>query len=828
MFTKRVFIVLGVCLTIVSCSGEQEQTDGSVSNDNLLDDISTGESSAQQCDVALGLYSNTVKVDMQPCMTCHVTTGIAASTQLILNETDSLSLSGISFYQKQFGSQALLDKTIGLPSHVGGAVFVDASSQQYSNLNSLLMSLDACNDVVPTVPTVPVVPVVPVVPAPDNSLSITRGEALWVSLSCASCHGDIGDGIPQGSTVIPSLSRTNVVQVTADTMPFGNVAACDLTCSEDIVAYLRFVNSIEVPVDNGGSTPIDNTPVVFTEKQLLKQLYKASMNLLSRVPDQRWIDSIKNQQQAGLRTSVDEMLNDSSFYARLREIYTPLLVSPDRDPPNAYATMFNGDMKWFEEYSGDTSTYARNQIRLSTKQEPLRLIEYVVKNDKPFTEILTADYALLNYYSARALNQLSNVQFQTLTNPENATFPYSVDEYKRVDISSVPLAGVLTSNQFMQKYPTTSTNVNRHRAYNVYKIFLDTDIFEISGSRVTTDDLNVSNPTLNNPSCTGCHNVLDPVSSSFRHWQRGTERRADYTRARWNQNGILVPGLNGQIMPDNEPAPLQWLANEMAMDKRFSVATVKTFFTEITGYSLLIKPNDTASALDINRYDSQQNFIRTLADDFISSAYNLKFLIAELIKSDFFYGSDFNGGSSQLLPVDRLKRKILTTTGVDSFSSSRNLLNRNVYQGKQTSGIMSLIQRYSASYISCLSVAPDMAKVQSLRVLLPEYDLSATPFDANGLDNVAVHLQIKQNIKNLMWVLWGDYVEVDDPELLTIYEIYINLLSVGLTDADRNISNTCDAVAADGSVIRADDDYQIRAWIGIVNLMIDDFRFLYE
>jgi len=165
---------------------------------------------------------------------------------------------------------------------------------------------------------------------------------------------------------------------------------------------------------------------------------------------------------------------------------------------------------------------------------------------------------------------------------------------------------------------------------------------------------------------------------------------------------------------------------------------------------------------------------------------------------------------------------------VGSFTSSTSLLNDNVYQGVQTSGIMSLIQRYSASQISCRTVAPDMAKLPADKVLLPEYDLTATPYDDNGVENAAVHLQIKQNIKRLMWVLWGESVAVNDAQLLVMYINYINLLKAGLTDAAVNVSTVCDAVAPDGSVIRADADYQIHAWIGMVNLMMDDFRFLYE
>jgi len=178
------------------------------------------------------------------------------------------------------------------------------------------MSLENCN-------LSEAVPVDGSVPTPEDALSIDLGGSLWNSLACDVCHGTIGDGVPQGSSIITSLSRTNVEQVIVDTMPLGNISACDATCATDIVNYLRSINSIEVPVDTGGSGPVD-TPIIFTEKQLLKQLYKASMNLLSRVPDQRWVDLVKAQQQVGLELSVNEMLDDGSFYFRLREIYAPL------------------------------------------------------------------------------------------------------------------------------------------------------------------------------------------------------------------------------------------------------------------------------------------------------------------------------------------------------------------------------------------------------------------------------------------------------------------------------------------------------------------------
>ncbi len=177
---------------------------------------------------------------------------------------------------------------------------------------------------------------------------------------------------------------------------------------------------------------------------------------------------------------------------------------------------------------------------------PVELIAYVVENDKPYTEILTADYTMVTPLTADTLNaQLEDPweqavvyngeytefhkefrpakNFGTFNSPPGAEvcipiqggdcYPSSWEPFEW------PHAGVLNTMAFLQRYPTTETNRNRARARWTYKFFLGLDV-EASAAR-TTDAAALAdknNPTLLNPACTVCHQTLDPVAGAFQNY----------------------------------------------------------------------------------------------------------------------------------------------------------------------------------------------------------------------------------------------------------------------------------------------------------------------
>ncbi len=547
---------------------------------------------------------------------------------------------------------------------------------------------------------------------------IALGSALWVERECSGCHIGQGDEVADYQ-VKSALLDDSFVDVTVATMPSSSPQACDESCALAIQAWLQTIYPLTEEQD---TIEIDVPSAAPTEAELLKSLHKVSLSLSYQLPTQEWINLVKDEGEAGLETATRQILNSDKFYWRIRDIYSPVLQGVDI-PSNDYAGAIGGRAAWYNELVGGEYLHLAGSTRWAIwdaiNNEPSRLVEYVIRNDLPFTEILTADYTLVNYFSARAYNVLDQVSFTETTSPTIEIFPYDANEYIKAYLP-IPTAGILTSSVFVTLYPTTSGNVNRHRAYNVFKLFLDTDILDIPGSRVEADDITVQNPTLENPTCTGCHNVMDPVASAFRHWQGGEYRQANWAHTGWNQESILPPGFAGIEMPEGHEAPMQWLAQQITQDPRFALSTVKTFFSEITGHPLHPEPVESDSAYTKALYEYQQNQLQILADRFIDSGYLVKDLIVDLVLSDYFKNEQYLGGTSRLINKTQLTRKAQAVFNINGFGTSHGLIN-GYYSDSQPNGIMALMQRMAGSEIACFAVSPDIGRAEEERILLPYF-----------------------------------------------------------------------------------------------------------
>ena len=182
------------------------------------------------------------------------------------------------------------------------------------------------------------------------------------------------------------------------------------------------------------------------------------------------------------------------------------------------------------------------------RRAPLELIAHVVENDRPYTEILTADYIMANPWAAEVYG--ASTRFDD-PKDENEFKPSRILAYyiwgegyesehdfvvgaKRVLepgplLANYPHAGILNTNSFLLRYPTTTTNRNRARSRWTYYHFLGLDI-EKSTSR-TTDPValaDTNNPTLRNPACTVCHRVLDPVAGTFQNYSDDGRYRIEW------------------------------------------------------------------------------------------------------------------------------------------------------------------------------------------------------------------------------------------------------------------------------------------------------------
>lgn len=347
-------------------------------------------------------------------------------------------------------------------------------------------------------------------------------------------------------------------------------------------------------------------------------------------------------------------------------------------------------------------TLFMSQLNYSAVEAPLELIAYVVEQNKPYSEIITADYDMLTqvlnplvggtarFPAGAAATDFSPGRITTyylrdtgtvLQNVSGAALPRITTPPKLV--IAYPHAGVISSKSFLSRYPTTATNRNRARARWTYYHFLGVDIEALA--KRTTDPValaDTNNPTMNNPACTVCHSVLDPVAGTFQDYAdngiyritvNGTDSLdGNYKSTRlgpglyktgdtWYRD-MRTPGFEG-----NKPGTgnsLQWLAQQIVKDDRFAVATVRFWWPAVVGAELLKAPEATEDANYQSRllaYEAQQEEIAAMAGRFVQSGLSVKALLADLVMSSWYRAEKLDG--SQVTALQGSARALASVSG---------------------------------------------------------------------------------------------------------------------------------------------------------------------
>ncbi|MDA9579947.1 DUF1588 domain-containing protein [Luminiphilus sp.] len=463
------------------------------------------------------------------------------------------------------------------------------------------------------------------------------------------------------------------------------------------------------------------------------QLYrKAAVVLSRRVPTTEELDRL-SRGDITLDAAIDELMAGQGFHdflvtgandQLLTDAFTNGLF-----PIQLFSNWWPGNgatkLALFENLERNEDLYKNNeQWKLWQAQNyglsraPVELIAHVVENDKPYTEILTADYTMVTPLTADILNaELGDSWEQAVVyNGEYTEFHKEFKPAKNFGTFNSepgpevcipvqggdcypsswepfewPHAGVLNTMAFLQRYPTTETNRNRARARWTYKFFLGLDV-EASAAR-TTDAAALAdknNPTLLNPACTVCHQTLDPVAGAFQNYnETGIFRISGFTDSlpygykldpesgyvngdTWYRD-MRTAGMNGQSAPDASNS-LQWLAQQIVADPRFPVATVEFWWPTVMGQAVLKAPedpqlpnyNEELEAFSLQRYE-----VNKLAGAFVQNQFKLKALLREMVLSPWFASGEVVSQNAKLFSVARLgTRRLLTPEELDSKTKS--------------------------------------------------------------------------------------------------------------------------------------------------------------
>ena len=281
-----------------------------------------------------------------------------------------------------------------------------------------------------------------------------------------------------------------------------------------------------------------------------KTLRRAALIFAGRVPTDEEYATVESGSESALRTAVRGLMTGPQFHEFLIRASNDRLLT-DRDDGEII-----GAGPFFVEFTEEHYRRKRiariidtergwdefsswlNSVSHGARRAPLELIAYVVENDRPYTEILTANYIMANPMAAEAYGASTEfddpsdiyefkpsriVTYYRRGDDFESEYDREVDAERIISRGSLstdyPHAGILNTTVFLQRYPTTATNRNRARARWTYYHFLGLDV-EKSASR-TTDPValaDTNNPTMHNPACTVCHSVLDPVAGAFQNY----------------------------------------------------------------------------------------------------------------------------------------------------------------------------------------------------------------------------------------------------------------------------------------------------------------------
>jgi len=604
---------------------------------------------------------------------------------------------------------------------------------------------------------------------------------------------------------------------------------------------------------------------------------KAALDLVGRLPT---ADEVKKAQggEASLDAVLRAMLEEPAFYDRLAEMTNDLLLTnhyltdngcntpalnllPADSLPGLGGYMGMGQDQFKHCCDGpkedppqcpsfrDFRVSANNAVA----REAVNLYTYVVKNNRPFSEVLTANYVLVNQASAQVYSVDQAVKFSDPGNPnelQEAQATYQIpDAQKNINPTAYPHAGVLTTPVFLDRYPTTETNRNRHRARFVQKLFLGADILLFGTRPLDADAASriVMTPTLNNSACVTCHKVNDPIAGAFQAWY----------------GDMFPPGYEDKMMPaSNYKQGPQWLSAQLVADPRFALGSVYFAYTALTGHEPLTFPKDPTDPLFTAKsqaWQVQDAVFRQIVEKFTKDNLNLKTVFVELVKSSYYRAvkgpakideagaAQLAGvGTGRLLTPEMLDRKVSAVLGAkwardkdhdwltsDYYFSYGGIDSYNVTKRVvQPNGIIAGVASRLANEMSCNLVPNDFVLPKEERRFFSGVELDSVP-QAGGNDVPGNITRIRANIRQLHELLLGEQLEDNDPEVDRTFALF--LAAWKTTASTTDISDACHATKdAQGNdlpkekQINDDKNGTLRAWMAVTSYLLSDFKFLYE
>ena len=635
-----------------------------------------------------------------------------------------------------------------------------------------------------------------------------------------------------------------------------------------------FVARINTPANTKPDFVLDkNAPPFFHSVKMLddRQLVRRiTLSLAGRLPSDSELDSIAGQGLKALPTIMETVLKEEAFYNRLREGFNDIFLTVGYDdvPENALSyEHFSTTRGWTQKFDlshikdekdrRQAGYKLANDYRKAMLGEPMKLIEHIVRNDKPFTEIVTADYIMVTPFTSRGYGIYEELK-PKFKDPEDP-FEYIPVKLKalvgrnRVEDQDSKTgyyahAGLLGNFQYLKRYPTTETNRNRQRARVYYQHFLGIDVLELAArvSDAAAASAKYKIPTMQASECVVCHKTLDPVAGLFQdYWKfEGVYGRR---KEGWFKD-MFGAGFEGEDLPAGERwRSLQWLGERTAKDPRFAVAMVEHAWYILTGRKVLLPPKELADPLyaaKYRAYHEQRKQTEAIAERFAKSDFNFKSVLKEWAVSDFYRADGLatvasdpkrlaeldDLGLVRMLAPEQVERKVAAVFGKPwgRLTEQMAMLYGGIDSKEVTeratdpSGAMGAIQRILANDVACRETALDFSRKPADRLLFPGIDTDVVPGSSPEAD-----AKIRRAIVHLHQRVLGRFDKVDSPEVTRSFQLFASIVSDA---AERKNFEKQEIYSCRQNLIEPvpDPKYTVRAWRSVVTYLLRQSEFLYE
>lgn len=613
-------------------------------------------------------------------------------------------------------------------------------------------------------------------------------------------------------------------------------------------------------------TPFFEGVTMLENRRLIR---RATLSLGGRLPTAEELAAVEKGGLSAVRTVLDEVMKEEAFYSRLAEAFNDifLLRGYGDEPLSAlsYAN-FSGTRTWNQKF--DLSHIADKDARRQAGykltgdyyeallREPLELIKYIVRNERPFTEIINADYIMESPYTARGYGNYEEIvkEFHDLEDPFDyipvrlASLKGHPQSTQKTPTGFYPHAGILSTFQYLRRYPTTETNRNRLRSRMFYQHFLGVDVLELAArvKDAAAVTAKFDTPTTQASECVVCHKTLDPVAGIFQDFY-SIEGVYGPRKDGWFKD-IFNAGFEGEDLPAEEKwRAMQWLAERTVKDPRFAATMVEHVYYILTGRKALLPPkgiDDPMFDAKQRAYRAQHEEVGRIAARFVEAKFNLKEAFQQWVASPFYRADSLatpnstpqrqaelaDIGVARLLGPEQVERKITAVFGKPwgRFKSENALLYGGIDAKEVTeratdpSGAMGAMQRMMADDVACKNVAYDFSLNPAQRRLFPAIEPDVLP----GSEDTDA--RIREAIVHLHERVLGRSESPESPEVQRTFALFAGIIADAQErgkSVEKLESYFCRAA---GNERTSDPHYTVRAWRGVVTYLLRQREFLYE